>query len=110
MKKTIKQLKAKSVRKLLSNPKRWCKKVLISDDGMSCCLMGAIDKVYSKSRERIEAVHRLFNTLNQRRKKQKKAPLKDGSFILKEMNIVDWNDANRTTFQAVQEVVKQAKI
>lgn len=72
--------------------------------------MGAVDTVYSNSSERIEAVHKLFYALNQRRKKQKKAPLKDSSFILKEMEIMGWNDASRTTFQAVQEIVKQAKI
>lgn len=106
--KPIKNLNVKTVKQLFSSPKRWCKDSLTSQDGMACCLMGAVDRVY-KPDERPNAVDKLVSALNKRRKKQKKGPIGTSS-LDKHMAIISWNDSSRVKFEDVKELVNEAGI
>ncbi len=109
--KPIKQLKVKSVKQMLSSPNRWCKGSNISEDDMSCCLMGAVNLVYGKSlTNEKEAISKIFDALNRRRKKQKKAPHKIRNEFEKRIHITKWNDSSRVNFEDVKEIVSDAKI
>jgi hypothetical protein len=111
--KTVKQLKVTTVKQLFSSPKRWCKKACISDGEMSCCLVGAAQIVYLKpaNREAYEnAISKIFDVLNERRKKQKKAPYVANNHFEKFGIIASWNDSSSVTFEKVKEVVHKAKI
>lgn len=107
--KPIKQLKVKSVKQMLSSPKRWCKGSNISEDEMSCCLIGAVNLVYGITNEK-EAISKIFDALNRRRKKQKKAPHKICNEFEKRIHIIKWNDSSRVNFEDVKEIVSDAKI
>lgn len=106
--KPIRDLNVKTVKQLFSSPKRWCKDLLISDDGMSCCLMGAVDRVYRPD-ERADVVDKLVSALNKRRKKQKKGPI-GPSALDKHAAIFSWNDSSRVKFEDVKELVNDAGI
>lgn len=93
--------KCKSLRGFFTSPRKWIQGSYEQDNQRQCCLMGALDAIYTgdkyeKVQDRLEdSIQRFYS-----RKAKKSAPNTD---------IVSFNDKNGRKFEHIRWVIEDAR-